>query len=218
MDQAKEKAGDLAEQAKGKAQDALSEQKERATGALGGVADALHATSDTLRENEQDAFAQYAAMAAEQVERFTHAIRERSVGDLLDQAEGFARREPGLFLGGAFLLGVFGARFLKASQPRAQAAGFAGTGGAPTGGFASAGTLYRPSSGPPTFGGGSLGGSTGASGAGARSGPGARPEDLNPAARVLHTAGGEMPQPPEGVSGASASGQPNADPSKPPSL
>jgi uncharacterized protein YjbJ (UPF0337 family) len=177
IDQAKETAGDLAGQAKEKAGDAFSQQREKATGALGDVADALHATSDRLRENDQDFFAQYADAAAEQVERFTGAVRDLSVGDLLDEAERFARREPGLFIGGAFLLGVFGARFVKASQPsRAGRSGGA-----------------RSFSGAPGGSGGSFsgGGRPQAGGGAAR-----RPEDLNPASRVLHTAGGEMPNPP----------------------
>lgn len=111
---AKGQAGDLVNQAKSTATDTLSTGKERATGLLGNVAEALHATSDTLHDNDQDAFARYADVAARQVEDFTSAIRGRSVGELLDEAEGFARREPALFLGGAFLLGIFGARFLKA--------------------------------------------------------------------------------------------------------
>ncbi|MDT0630581.1 hypothetical protein [Rubrivirga litoralis] len=114
--QAKSEAKDLAQQAKSKAADRASEQKEKATGVLSDVATALHDTSDSLRDQDQDAFARYADQAADQVEQFTSAVRDRSVGEILDEAERFARRDPGLFVGGAFLLGIFGARFLKASD------------------------------------------------------------------------------------------------------
>ncbi len=77
---------------------------------------ALHAAGDALHDENRDAFARYAEQAAGQVEQFTSAIRDRSVGEILDEAERFARREPGLFIGGAFLLGIAGARFLKASD------------------------------------------------------------------------------------------------------
>lgn len=117
--QAKDKASDLTTQAKTAATDKLSTGKEQATGALSNVSEALHATGDALREQNQDAFARYADIAAREVDQFTTAIRGRSVGELLDEAEGFARREPALFLGGAFLLGIFGSRFLKAGTDAA---------------------------------------------------------------------------------------------------
>jgi uncharacterized protein YjbJ (UPF0337 family) len=114
-DKAKEQASGLADKAKETASEHLSDGKEKATGVLSDAAEALHSVGDTLRDNDQDAFARYADMAAGQVQQFTDAIRGRSVGELLDEAEDFARREPALFLGGAFLLGIFGARFLKAA-------------------------------------------------------------------------------------------------------
>ena len=116
---AKQTATDLAGQAKEEATDAAQKGKEQATGVLSDVAEALHDTSDSLREHDRDAFADYADQAASQIEAFTSGIRDRNVGELLDEAERFARREPGLFIGGAFLLGIFGARFLKASASEA---------------------------------------------------------------------------------------------------
>lgn len=132
-DQAKDKATDLTAQAKHAAEDKLATGKEQATGALANVSEALHATGDALRDQDQDAFARYADMAAREVDQFTSAIRGRSVGELLDEAEGFARREPALFLGGAFLLGIFGSRFLKAgtdgASPRGLLSGMTMPGG-----------------------------------------------------------------------------------------
>lgn len=124
--EAKAKAADLKDKAQDEAKDRLAEGKSKATDALGDVAGALHDAGDALRDRDRDAFAHYAEAAADQVEQFTGAIRERSVGEILDEAERFARRDPGLFIGGAFLLGIFGARFLKASAP----------GGASGGGYA----------------------------------------------------------------------------------
>lgn len=118
VDAAKDKAGDLAQQAKSTATEKLEQGKSQATGVLGDAADALHDTADALRDHDNDAFARYAEAAANQVGEFTEAIRGKSVGELLDQAEAFARRDPGLFLGGAFVMGIFGARFLKATAPQ----------------------------------------------------------------------------------------------------
>ncbi len=118
VDTAKDKAGDLVDQAKTAATDRLETGKDQATGLLGDAADALHDTADALREHDNDAFARYADAAADQVAHFTSALRGKSVGELFDEAERFARRDPGLFLGGAFVLGIFGSRFLKAATPQ----------------------------------------------------------------------------------------------------
>ena len=122
VDTVKDKAGDLVDQAKDAATDRLLQGKEQATGLLAGAADALHDTADALRERDNDAFARYADAAADQVAQFTDALRGKSVGELMDEAERFARRDPGLFLGGAFVLGIFGARFLKAATPQRSGA------------------------------------------------------------------------------------------------
>ena len=39
------------------------------------------------------------------------------VEDLVNRTESWARQNPALFLGGAFVIGVLGARFLKSSRP-----------------------------------------------------------------------------------------------------
>ncbi len=114
-DDVKDKAAGLADQAQTEAKERVDAGKQKAAGALENVADALHDTGDALRENDQDAFARYADNAADQLDQFVDGIRDRSVGELFDEAERFARQDPGLFVGGAFLLGIFGARFLKAS-------------------------------------------------------------------------------------------------------
>jgi hypothetical protein len=56
-------------------------------------------------------------MAADQVERLSTYLRDSSFEDVIREAEDMARRQPLLFLGGAFLAGFLGARFLKSSSP-----------------------------------------------------------------------------------------------------
>jgi hypothetical protein len=118
---AEKKVKDTAEQAKDQAVSQAAVQKERATENLTEVAEALRQTSDSLHKQNQDAFGRYANQAADQVERFAGHLRERSPGELLDEAKEYAQREPALFLGGAFALGVLGARFLKSSSPDSAA-------------------------------------------------------------------------------------------------
>ena len=97
----------------------VDEQKNRAADGLGGIADVLrNATNDLRGENE--ALASYVDMASDQMKRFADQIRERGVGDMMDDVSQFARRRPALFIGGAFLVGIGIARFLKSSSNRSR--------------------------------------------------------------------------------------------------
>ena len=93
----------------------VDEQKNRAADGLGGIADVFRAAGDELR-NENETLASYVDMASDQLKRFATQIRERGVSDMMDDVNRFARRRPALFIGGAFLLGVGLARFLKSSS------------------------------------------------------------------------------------------------------
>lgn len=117
--QARQTASDVAEQAREQVASKVSAQKDRATGELGHVASALRQTSTQLRSQGQGAVPKYVEQAADQVERVTQYLQSKSVGELVGEVERFARREPALFLGGAFALGLLGARFLKSSSPSA---------------------------------------------------------------------------------------------------
>jgi hypothetical protein len=50
--------------------------------------------------------------------RLADNIRQRGVVDMMDDVAVFARRRPALFIGGAFLVGLGIARFLKSSADR----------------------------------------------------------------------------------------------------
>jgi hypothetical protein len=93
----------------------LSNQKERATNGLGGVAQAVRQTAQPLRDNQQDVIAQYAEKAADQIERLSAQLRDKDVSELVSDAQRFARRQPAVFIGAAFALGIVTARFLKSS-------------------------------------------------------------------------------------------------------
>ena len=94
----------------------LSTQKDRATDGLGSVAQAVRQSTKHLRDNKQDAIANYVEKAADQIDRFSTQIRNRDVGELVNEVQRFARRQPVLFVGSAFAIGVIGARFLKSSS------------------------------------------------------------------------------------------------------
>jgi len=102
---------------KGQAAGQLASQKDRASEELGSIATAVRGTSKPLRDQKQDAIAEYVDKAATQIERFATRLRERDVQDIVNDAERFARQRPAVFVGAAFAAGVLAARFLKSSAP-----------------------------------------------------------------------------------------------------
>jgi hypothetical protein len=97
----------------------VDEQKNRAAEGLGGIADVIRSAGHELRA-ENEALASYVDAASDQMRRLASHIRERGVADMLDDVNGFARRNPAVFIGGAFLVGIGIARFLKASANRSD--------------------------------------------------------------------------------------------------
>lgn len=94
----------------------LSSQKDRATQGLGTVASAVRQTTQSLRDQQHDAVAGYVEQAADQIERLSERLKNKDVTELLNDAQQLARRQPAIFIGGAFALGLVGARFLKSSS------------------------------------------------------------------------------------------------------
>lgn len=119
-DQAKQQASQIADQARQQVSSQLTSQKTRAADSLGSVAQALRQTGQQLRDQDQGPMPQYVERAADQIERLSGYLQNKDIGQLVDDVERYARRQPGLFLGGAFVLGLLGARFLKSSSPNAS--------------------------------------------------------------------------------------------------
>lgn len=116
--QAQEKVSDIASQAQEKVGTQLSGQKDRVAESLGSMAQVLRQTGQQMRDQDQHGITGYVDRVASQVEGLSSYLRDNDMGRLVDDVERFARREPALFLGGAFLLGFLGSRFLKSSRPR----------------------------------------------------------------------------------------------------
>jgi len=95
--------------------------RNRAVDTLSDVARALQSSATQMRdEQHHDDTAHYVERAGRQVQRFAEYIRNADPGDIADRTEDFARRQPAAFLGGAFALGLAGARFLKSSRRQEQ--------------------------------------------------------------------------------------------------
>ena len=121
-------AGRLIDQVKDKATSQMNAQKERATAGLGSVADAVRQTGRQLRDQQHDGVAQVVESAAAQLERFSNHLRNRSLDELVSDAQRLARQQPAIFVGTSFAAGLVAARFIKASSPGRQER-FGGTSG-----------------------------------------------------------------------------------------
>jgi hypothetical protein len=93
----------------------LTAQKERVTDGLSSLAQAVRQSTDSLRESQQPAVAEYVDRAASHIERLSATLRDRDVRELVQDAQQFARRQPAIFVGAAFAAGVLAARFMKSS-------------------------------------------------------------------------------------------------------
>jgi len=123
MDHTQETSGNgIAERVRERASAELTTQKERATDGLGTIAQVVRRSTQQLRDQQHDTVAQYIEQAADQLERLSTRLKEKNVSELLNDAQRLARRQPALFIGGAFVLGLLGARFLKSSSDRESGA------------------------------------------------------------------------------------------------
>lgn len=113
-----EQAKDITQEAGQRAKSQISEQKTRAASNLSALANALQHSSHELREQEHGTFAGVTDRAADQIVRLSDSLQNKSVDELMHDAERYARRQPGVFLGAAFLAGLLASRFLKASSTR----------------------------------------------------------------------------------------------------
>ena len=126
-DTAKETANKAVGQAKEKAVGLLDDQKSKAVTGLSSVADSIRKVGAGLRISaDQNALTQttarYGDNLAEKIESLSGYLEDATLKDLSRDIERFARRQPALFVGGAFLVGVLAARFLKTSAPRQNSA------------------------------------------------------------------------------------------------
>jgi ElaB/YqjD/DUF883 family membrane-anchored ribosome-binding protein len=128
-----EKAQDLAGQVQQKAtqrvESGLTRGKGQAAETLNTLAQSLVTSGQQLRERNQENVSRYVDQVADRVQRVSNYLQNTDVSEIIDSTEQFARRRPALFLGGAFALGLIGARFLKSSQRGATGSGQGAAGG-----------------------------------------------------------------------------------------
>ena len=121
LQQAKQTTSDVVDQVQQQAGSQIDRRKDETVGELEKVVGAVRKLGEGLGGEDQGPIAYYAAeygrKAADGLERFTNYLRQNDTRALVREVENFGRRQPALLLGGAFLLGLAGARFLKSSMP-----------------------------------------------------------------------------------------------------
>ncbi|MDP9122128.1 MAG: hypothetical protein M3O15_12315 [Acidobacteriota bacterium] len=116
--QAKDQASQLADDAREQVTGLVAQRKDDAAERLDGFAEALRGSARKLTDQDAQSLGVYVEKAADQVDKVANYLREKELSEVVDDVEGFARRRPEVFLGGAFLAGVLAARFLKSSGER----------------------------------------------------------------------------------------------------
>ncbi|HEX2195262.1 MAG TPA: hypothetical protein VHK63_09945 [Candidatus Limnocylindria bacterium] len=109
-----EGVGQLAERATSLGYSQADRSKEQAAQGISQVATSLRRVASDM-EGEQPAIADAGRTAAEQAERLATYLQQTDAREIVRTVEDAARRQPLIFLGGAFLVGLAAARFLKAA-------------------------------------------------------------------------------------------------------
>lgn len=122
IQQAKDTAGQAYEKVTEQASSQIVTQKDNLAHGLSSVADGIRQMGENLRGSDQKTpiaglTAKYGDSLANQVEQVSKYLEKKDLRDLVKDIEVFARRNPAVFIGGAFALGIAAARFLKSGNP-----------------------------------------------------------------------------------------------------
>ena len=113
-------AGNVAGNAREQVNHEFDARKDKAVETMGTVANAIRDTSDKLKG--VGPLGDVAGRAADGIESVANFFEGKQITDVVRDVERFARREPAIFLGAAFALGLIGGRFLKSSAHRSSSA------------------------------------------------------------------------------------------------
>jgi len=111
---ATESAGHLAERAADLGLQQADRGRETAASGIDRVAQSIRRVSTDM-QTEQPQIANAALTAADQAEKVAQYLRQTDARQILSNVEDMARKQPLIFLGGAFVLGAAVSRFIKAA-------------------------------------------------------------------------------------------------------
>jgi hypothetical protein len=114
-----ESAANAAETVRDKASEFAERGKEAGAGRMEGFARAARRAADDLQEDSPQ-IAGYVRQAADGLQQASSSVRGRSVGEIMDMVEDFARRQPTAYFGGAVLAGFVLSRFVKSRPDRSR--------------------------------------------------------------------------------------------------
>jgi uncharacterized protein YicC (UPF0701 family) len=114
------------QQARERAGTSLGESKTQFADQIGAVAEALRRTTEHLRSEDQSRIAGLTETLARQIDQVSNYLRNKDAAAMRADLENVARRQPAIALGGALVLGLIGARFLKSTERRPSGGSYAG--------------------------------------------------------------------------------------------
>jgi hypothetical protein len=122
LEKAKETASGTYDAVANQATTKIEERKGELSTGLKTLADTFRKTGTDLEGTPSatpltDITARYSGTAANQIEKVADYFERKDLRAMMRDAESFARRNPAIFLGAAFGLGLVAARFLKSSPP-----------------------------------------------------------------------------------------------------
>ena len=113
----KEQANAVWNDTKDTARSMLGEQQKAAAGGMGELAGALRKAAREMGDGgREQPVSRLIESAADGLERFSGALRNKDLNGLAADVQGFARRQPVAFFGAALVAGFLAVRFLKASN------------------------------------------------------------------------------------------------------
>ena len=115
--QVQEAGKEIGKRAKDRVRQEIDRRSTDAGSQVRSVADGLRQAGQDLRKEGNPSIANVADTAAERVDGVASYLTQSDADRLLRDLDTLARRQPALVIAGAFVLGLLGARFLKASNP-----------------------------------------------------------------------------------------------------
>jgi hypothetical protein len=132
--QAQDRAREAAGQARGRMREEVDRRSTEIGERVGGSAGDARSVAEELRKQGKDTPARLVGQAADRAERLGGYLQESDGERILNDVEGFARRNPWAVAAGGLVLGFAASRMLKASSGERYRAslgpgeGFAGNG------------------------------------------------------------------------------------------
>lgn len=114
--EARREMHDATDEMRREGQAAMERQKHVAADRANAAANALRRAREQFNSDSQPYMADLAGRFADNLDRLAGRLHERDLSSLTDELQSFARRRPGMFIGGAVISGFMLARFLKSSE------------------------------------------------------------------------------------------------------